>query len=52
MREPDGTLRTFARNGDVPKVEIKDPLQEHLRLMYVITSEQMHDLTAYLVTIK
>ena len=52
LREPDGSVRTFARDGDVPRVEIKDPLHEHLRLMYAITNEQMHDLTAYLVTIK
>lgn len=50
--DEQGVRRTFARNGDVPKVEITDPLQAHLELMRVLTDEQMHDLTAYLVAQK
>lgn len=49
---PDGTTRTFIRDGDVPKVEIKDPLQAHRDLLAVYSDQNMHDVTAYLVTLK
>ena len=29
----DGTLRSFRRNGDAPKVEIQDPLAGHKALL-------------------
>jgi len=49
---PDGTLRTFRREGDAPKVEIRDPMQAHRDLLAVYTDQDMHDVTAYLVTLK
>lgn len=52
LRDASGVRHTFARNGDVPKVVITDPLQTHLDLMKTLTDKQMHDLTAYLVTVK
>lgn len=52
LREKDGVTRTFARNGGVPKVVITDPLQAHLDLLPKLTNEEMHDLTAYLETLK
>lgn len=48
----DGTLRTFRRDGEVPRVEIHDPLQAHRDLLAVYTDRDMHDVTAYLVTLK
>ena len=48
----DGTLRTFRRDGDVPKVEVHDPMQGHRDLLAVYTDKDMHDVTAYLVTLK
>ena len=48
----DGTSRTFRRDGDVPKVEIRDPLKGHRDLLSVYTDADMHDVTAYLVTLK
>ena len=48
----DGTLRTFRRNGDVPKVEIHDPMKAHRDLLTVYSDKDMHDVTAYLVTLK
>jgi cytochrome c oxidase cbb3-type subunit 3 len=47
-----GRRRSFTRSGDEPRVEITDPLQAHLDLMRSYTDKDMHDLTAYLVTIK
>jgi cytochrome c oxidase cbb3-type subunit 3 len=48
----DGTLRSFRRDGDVPKVEVHDPMQAHRDLLAVYTDKDMHDVTAYLVTLK
>jgi cytochrome c oxidase cbb3-type subunit III len=47
-----GIQRTIARNGDLPNVDVKDPLQWHLDHMRTLTDKDMHDLTAYLVTLK
>ncbi len=52
LRDRSGTRRTFARDGDTPKVEVKDPLQWHLDHVRTLTDKDMHDLTAYLVTLK
>jgi cytochrome c oxidase cbb3-type subunit III len=47
-----GVRRTIARSGDTPKVEITDPLQWHIEHLKKLTDKNMHDLTAYLVTLK
>jgi cytochrome c oxidase cbb3-type subunit III len=48
----DGTVRTLRRDADVPKVEVHDPMKEHHDLMAVYTDKDIHDVTAYLVTLK
>jgi cytochrome c oxidase cbb3-type subunit 3 len=48
----DGTRRTFRREGEVPKVEISDPLDGHKKLLVKYTDGDIHDVTAYLVTLK
>ena len=48
----DGTMRTFRRDGDVPKVEVRDPVKAHRDMLAVYTDKAMHDVTAYLVTLK
>jgi cytochrome c oxidase cbb3-type subunit 3 len=48
----DGTTRTFRRTGDVPKIGIRDPLKGHRDLLSVYSDKEMHDITAYLVTLK
>ena len=48
----DGTIRTFRRNGDVPQVDVRDPMKSHRDLLSVYTDKNMHDVTAYLVTLK
>jgi cytochrome c oxidase cbb3-type subunit 3 len=48
----DGRSRTIRRDGDVPKVEIRDPLEGHRQLLTVYTDKDIHDVTAYLVTLK
>jgi cytochrome c oxidase cbb3-type subunit III len=48
----DGVQRSFRRQGNVPRVEINDPLEGHRKLLPVYTDKDMHDVTAYLVTLK
>jgi len=48
----DGTMRTFRRDGNVPKVDVRDPMKGHRDLLAVYTDKDMHDVTAYLVTLK
>lgn len=52
LETADGSIRTFRRDGDVPKVEVRDPLQGHRDLLPVYSDKNVHDVTAYLVTIK
>ena len=40
------------RDGATPKVEIHDPLQAHLDLLRKYTDADIHNVTAYLVTLK
>jgi cytochrome c oxidase cbb3-type subunit 3 len=50
--QDDGTRRSFARTGAVPKVEVEDPLLPHRRLVLELTERDMHNVTAYLATLK
>lgn len=50
--EADNGQRTFRRDGNVPKVEIHDPLQPHKELLPKYTDTDIHNLTAFLVTVK
>ena len=48
----DGRQRTIRREGDVPKVDVKDPLEFHKKVPAILTDKDMHDVTAYLATLK
>jgi mono/diheme cytochrome c family protein len=48
----DGTQRSFERLGSVPQVEIQDPLAAHKALLPMYTDPDIHNVTAYLVTIE
>jgi cytochrome c oxidase cbb3-type subunit 3 len=52
LTEPDGAYRTFARNGDTPKVVTHDPLKWHIDMLPKWKDTDIHNLTAYLVTLK
>ena len=52
LTQADGTPRTFRRNGDVPKVDVRDPLEAHRNLLPVYTDKDIHDVTAYLAGVK
>jgi cytochrome c oxidase cbb3-type subunit 3 len=49
---PDGSQRSVRRDGNRPKVEIRDPLEPHRARLAVYTDKDIHDVTAYLVTVK
>jgi mono/diheme cytochrome c family protein len=50
--DAEGRSHTIRRDGDTPKVEIHDPLEPHKKLLRTYTDKDIHNLTAYLVTLK
>ena len=52
LRQPDGTYRSFTRHGAVPKVVVSNPLQWHIDMLPRWRDTDIHDLTAYLATLK
>jgi len=51
----DGTRRSIARNNGVPKVDVKDPKDPHKTMVLELDdpdNKKMHDVTAYLATVK
>jgi len=52
MTLDDGTRRTFVRNGADPKIEIRDPAAAHRALVPTLADGDMHDVTAYLWTLR
>ncbi len=53
LRDSTGTYRSFARLGDsIPKVVVNIPFQWHLDMVPQWRDADIHDLTAYLVTLK
>ena len=48
----DGTSRSFRRDGDVPKIEVRDPREAHRKLWPTYADKDIHNVTAYLVTLK
>ena len=52
LREPDGAYRSFARHDSIPKVVVTNPLQWHIDRLPQWRDSDIHNLTAYLVTLK
>jgi cytochrome c oxidase cbb3-type subunit III len=50
LRDTEGYNRSFSR--DAVKVDIQDPLAAHVQLLKQYTDKNMHDVLAYLVTLK
>jgi cytochrome c oxidase cbb3-type subunit 3 len=48
----NGSQQSFRRDGDTPKVVIHDPLKPHRELLSQYSDKDIHDVTAYLVTLK
>ena len=49
--QADNTLRSVNRD-DKTKVEITDPLSAHKAMLSTLTDKDMHDVTAFLATLK
>jgi mono/diheme cytochrome c family protein len=52
LRDAAGEYHSFVREGDVPKVEIRDPLRPHTELLRKYTDADIHNVTAYLASLK
>jgi mono/diheme cytochrome c family protein len=47
-----GRMHSWLRNGEVPKVVVTDPLQAHVDQLTKWTDADMHNMTAYLASLK
>jgi cytochrome c oxidase cbb3-type subunit III len=52
IRDDAGKQRSWLRNGNVPRVQVTDPLQGHINLLPKYTDTDIHNLAAYLATLK
>lgn len=52
LRDSAGEYHSFTREGGIPAVEIHDPLKPHVDLLAKYTDADIHNVTAYLVTLK
>lgn len=52
LTQADGLQRSFRRSGPLPQIQINDPLAGHRKLLAQYTDKDIHDVTAYLVTLK
>lgn len=52
LRDANGGYHSFERRSGVPRVEIHNKLQAHVDLLSRYTDADIHNLTAYLVTLK
>src|SRR3984957_441106 len=52
LQMDDGSLMTLRRIGDTPQVVVHDPLEPHRALLPKYRDEDIHDVTAYLVTLQ
>jgi hypothetical protein len=50
LRDAEGYYRSFSR--DSVTVDVRDPLAAHAQLLRQYTDKNMHDVLAYLVTLK
>ena len=52
LTDGEGRHRSFGRDGDTPRVELDDPLTAHRELLQVYRDADIHNVTAYLVTLQ
>jgi cytochrome c oxidase cbb3-type subunit III len=43
---------TIRREGQTPKIEVRDPLRQHKDLLRIYTDKDIHNVTAYLESVK
>jgi cytochrome c oxidase cbb3-type subunit 3 len=53
LKTADGSERSIVRvSGSDPKIVLHDPLEKHRAMLSELTDSDIHDVTAYLVTLK
>jgi cytochrome c oxidase cbb3-type subunit 3 len=52
LRQGDGRYRSFSRRSKATEVDIDDPRQAHLELLPKYEDKNIHDVTAYLASLK
>lgn len=52
LSDAEGVQHTVRRDGEVPKVELHDPLKPHRDMLPTYTDTDIHNITSYLVTLK
>jgi len=52
IRNDAGRTLTWLRSGSTPRVQVTDPLQGHVDLMAEYSDADIHNLAAYLATLK
>jgi len=52
LLDANGDYHSFARNGNMPRVDLNDPVKAHYDMLPKYTDTDIHNLTAYLVTLK
>jgi cytochrome c oxidase cbb3-type subunit 3 len=52
LHDSSGEYHSFTREGSVPAVEVQDPLKAHTDLLAKYSDADIHNVTAYLVTLK
>jgi cytochrome c oxidase cbb3-type subunit 3 len=51
----DGTRKSIERDNGIPRVDVKDPQEAHKKMLLAMDdpeNKNMHDITAYLATVK
>jgi cytochrome c oxidase cbb3-type subunit III len=52
MIDAAGDRRSLPRSGDIPRIKVDNPLQAHIDKVRSWEDRDLHDLTAYLATLK
>jgi cytochrome c oxidase cbb3-type subunit 3 len=52
LTEAGGRHRSFSRRGDTPLVEVDDPMAVHREMLPLYSDADIHNVTAYLVTLQ
>jgi cytochrome c oxidase cbb3-type subunit III len=52
LTDVEGNYHSYRRSGNSPKVVVKDRLQAHLDMLRTLQDDDIHNLTAYLETLK
>jgi cytochrome c oxidase cbb3-type subunit 3 len=52
LRDAAGGYRSFSREGGTPRVEVRDPLRPHNDLLRTYRDADIHNVTAYLASLK